>query len=477
MIEPRVPPEHARIASTIWWVLAGVAGLIAVAVSVFDLPRELLGLLILALMLVLIMLGVPVAIAMASAATYGVFLSVGFRGLAFTLQEFPFRSSASWSLSVIPMFILMGFVVFRSGLSAQIYDAARAWLGGLPGGIAIATNFAGAGMAAASGSSIGISYALGHIAIPEMLRSGYDKRLATAVVAEAGTIGQLIPPSILAVVYAGIAGTPIGTQLLAGLVPGILLAFSYAIIILVWVQLRPIKSAANVQTSYTWPDRWRAAGRVWPLVLIIVAVVGGLYGGIFTATEAGAFGALAAIILSWITGGKDFGAKMLAALRDTVYATTAIMFLLVSVSFLNRLLAVTNVAAWIAQRVGGLQLEALGFIGLMVVLYLILGMFMDPVGMMLLTVPVFSPTLQALNIDMIWFGVFIVMMGEIAITSPPVGVQSFIIHQLCQEPGLLPEGEEIRLWDVFSGVLRFGIGDVAVVAILIAFPGVIYIFL
>jgi C4-dicarboxylate transporter, DctM subunit len=340
-------------------------GLVLVAIALIwnmlrDVPNQTVGASSLGVMLVLIFLRVPVGIAMIVPSALGIWVLVGWPGLSRSLMEIPFATVSGWSLSVLPMFIFMGVMLWRSGITTRVYDAARAWLGWLPGGLAVTTNFAGAGLAAASGSTIGITYALGRIGVPEMLRAGYDRRLATASVLMAGTGGQLIPPSILLVVYAGVAQTPVGPQLLAGLVPGLLLAGSYGVMIVLLAVLVP-RLAPKMRTGgVTWGARWRAVASIWPLPVLVFTVIGGLYAGVFTATEAGAFGALGASLLGlWYIGPRRMMSSLRLVLRDTVSSVGSIFLLLIGAVFLNRLMALSGAASWMARTVEQMELGRL----------------------------------------------------------------------------------------------------------------------
>lgn len=451
--------------------VAAVAGLIWALT--LDIESELKGALAALLMLCLLLLKVPIGVAMGTAGAIGIWTLSSSTAMINTISDVPFNATASFTLSVLPMFVFMGIMLYRSGITERLYDVAREWVGWMPGGLAVTTTMAGAGLAAASGSTIGISYALGRIGIPEMLRAGYDKRLAVGSVMVAGTIGQLIPPSILLVVYAGFAEVPVGPQLLAGFLPGILLALCYAALIMIYVLARPSLAPRSARQSATWGQKWRGAASIWPLPAIVAIVIGGLYVGVFTATEAGAFGALGAVVLAASRlPFREFLRATVIALRDTVASVGGILFLLMGAAILNRMLALSGAARWLAQQVEAADLNRVGLIVLMVVLYLILGMFMEPISMMLLTVPILLPTVVATGIDPIWFGVFIVLLGEIGILTPPVGVLVFVMHRLVQDPEVRG-GTTFSLGDVFTGALWLVPGALATVALITAFPDIV----
>lgn len=381
----------------------------------------------------------------------------------------PFVAASSWSLSVLPMFIFMGLVMWRSGISGRVFETARAWVGQLPGGLAVATNLAGAGLAASSGSSLGISYALGRIAIPEMLRAGYKPSLASAVVVVAGTLGQLIPPSIILVIYAGVAATPVGPQLLAAVVPGVVLALMYSVMILVRAQLSRDLAPRIEGIDYSWKERFSSLRHLLPVLAIVVVVLGTMFTGIATATEAGAIGALLSVIFSLAIGGKDRWRNLWKALLDSVSAVAAILFLIVGIAILNRMISLSGIAQALADGVAGLGLGRVGLLLLLMVVFLALGTVMDPMAMILLTVPVLGPTLNTMGIDLIWFGVFMIILAELAVVTPPVGVNAYIVHRLAQDPDV-NLGHRVTLGDVFGGALRFIAISLLLAVILIFVP-------
>lgn len=440
-------------------------------------PREVTGALGLGLMLWLLMMKIPVAIAMLTGGGVGIWALAGWDVLSSTFRTLPFSSVASWSLSVIPMFVFMGLLLWRSGAAERLYDASRHWLGWLPGGIAVGTNFAGAGLASISGSTLGVTYALGRIGIPEMLRANYDRRLATATILMAGTGGQLIPPSILLVIYAGIASVPVGVQLLAGLLPGIILALAYGIFLVTigiaaprLVGRSPGVHGETIGSS--WRQRWASLSRIWPLFVLAAGMLGGLYLGFFTATEAGSFGAAGALLIATLhQRQRGVLSAVRHALGDTVKSCAAILVLIVGAAVLSRFLILSGVASWMVTTVSELELSRYEFLFALLVIYLILGMFLDPLTMMLITVPILLPILQALEISLTWFGVFVVLLGELAIVTPPVGILTFVVHKITQTKDI-GINEEIKLTDIFVGVLWFIPISVAVLVLLIFVPGI-----
>jgi len=440
-------------------VTAIIAVVLAALILFADTPRMVTGTLVIALTLVLMLLRIPIGVTMVSASILGLWSLAGKGALVGSLQEITFGSFASWSLSVIPMFILMGIAMGKSGLTSAAYDVARKWLGRMPGGLAVATNFAGAGLAAGSGSSIGITYAIGRVAIPEMIRSGYKSSLATGSVAMAGTLGQVIPPSVMLVIYAGVAEVPVGPQLMAGIIPGIILAFAFGAVIVLWATLKPsVAPRADVQVS--WPDRFKSLVQLVPLVIIVAVVVGGIYAGIFTATEAGAYGAFVTIVFGIVAiarskrSGKAVGAFLKESLVEAVSATASVFLLLVGVQLLTRVMAMSGVAQGLSDYIVHLGLSKIGFLFVLILIYLFLGAFIDELAMMLLTIPIFLAPLAALDVDLIWFGIFLIILVEIGLVAPPIGVLSFIVHGIA-ESSTRGMGVKIGIGDVYRGVMPF----------------------
>lgn len=441
--------------------LIGV-GLIALCVvGLFLSPTATVGgVFVIALMLVLLFMGLHVGVALAVPSLIGVYAISGIPAMTNILSTAPYSAVSSWSLSVLPMFIFMGMLLSESGMAARIYRATELWFGWLPGGVGIGTTAAGAGLSSVSGSTIGMTYALGRAGIPAMLKAGYDRRVAVGTVIISGLPGNLIPPSILLVVYAGIASVPVGEQLIAGTIPGILIALTFAAFIFTLSLVSPKlvgrkTSAASVKVYISWKQRLMALRDIWGFPVIMVVLFGGMFSGVFTPTEAGAAAAGIALLLClWYTRKQDAIATVTRAAVSTVGATAAIFFLLVGAEMLTRVLAVSGLAQFTTEIIAGIGLSRVGFLVLLIVLYLIMGMFFDTLSMMLLTIPILLPTLETMGIDALWFGVFVVLLGELGMVTPPVGVLSYIVHNLTQKEEV-NLGHKITLNDVFVSLLWF----------------------
>lgn len=427
------------------------------------------------LMLCLLFMNVPIGVAMGAAGALALLIMRGEGVMAGALRSQPYGTSAVWSYTVLPLFIFMGLLLWRSGISERIYTAATNWLSWMPGGLAVGTNLAGAGMSAITGSTVATVAALGRIGMPEMLKRGYDPRLASGSVIIAGTGGQLIPPSIYMVIYAGIASVPVGPQLMSGIVPGLLLAVLYTLVIIGIVVAFPQmigrkRGEKSGSQTASWPERWRSLAGVWPVPVLIIAMFGGMYAGFFTTTEAGAVGALGALLLTFLYLRPKKAVRAVAAsLKDTVGSTAGIFFLFFGAMVFNRALTVSGVTNQLTSFIDGLGLNAVGFLLMLLVMYFLLGMVLDPLTMMLVTVPLLIPSLDSLGISLVFFGVFVVLLGELAVMTPPVGMMVFILFKLAQlkEVNL---GTRITLGQVFLGSAWFLPISVALLVLLIFAP-------
>jgi tripartite ATP-independent transporter DctM subunit len=409
--------------------------------------------------LVLIGLRVPIGVSLGVVSFAGITSIIGLAPALSMLGRLPYEFSASWEFSAVPMFLLMGGIAFLCGMTTSLYKAARLWLGGLPGGLAVATNFASALFGAACGSSLATVVAMGRIGIPEMRRYGYDPGLATAVCACGGTLAALIPPSIPFIVYGILAEQSVAKLFLAGVVPGILTALAYTAIIVVRCSANPAL-APRLPDAPSWAERFKVLGEIWPLPVLILGVIGVIYGGFATPTEAGAFGAALAIVIAATQGQLD-RARLRRALRDAAVTTAVIMFVAIGAVMLSRFLALTGLPKWLAATVTAWQLSPLLLILVTSMIYLVLGCFLDPVGLMLLTIPIFLPLFQALGYDLVWLGVIIVKFIEIGLLTPPVGLNVYAAKTLVPDIGL-----EV----IFRGVAPFLIAEAVVMALLFGFP-------
>ncbi|MCB2101034.1 MAG: TRAP transporter large permease [Rhodobacterales bacterium] len=410
----------------------------------------------------LIALRVPIGVALGGIALVGITVLRNEAVALAVLKRTPFEFAAHYTLSAIPMFLLMGAVAHHSGISAALFKAARLWLSGLPGGLAVSTNMACAGFAAASGSSIATAAAMGKLAVPEMLRAGYDKGLATGVVASAGTLGSMIPPSIMFVLFGIFAEVSIVDLLIAGILPGLLTAGVYTVMIMLRCQLNPSLAPKldPAELARLKPERWRALGQVWPLIVLMLGIIGGLYSGVVTPTEAGAAGAALAYLIA-ILQGRMTWARFRESLLDAMSSTARIFFIAAGAVMFTKFLAISGMPTYLGNNLADLGSPILLIIATSVI-FVVLGMFLDPLGLMLLTLPVLLPMFEGQGMSLVWFGVLTVKFLEIGLLTPPVGFNVYVIKGAV--------GDTVSLEAIFKGVTWFLVCEAIVVVLLVAFP-------
>jgi tripartite ATP-independent transporter DctM subunit len=423
------------------------------------------GLLMFGAMLVLLALRVPIGIAMLATGIAGYVTMTGWAPLLSYLKTVAYGRYSVYDLSVIPMFLLMGQFASRGGLSKSLFDAANALIGHLRGGVAMAAIGACAGFGAICGSSLATAATMGQVALPELRRLKYEPALATGTLAAGGTLGILIPPSIVLVVYAILAEQNIAKLFIAAFVPGILAAVGYLVAIAVYVRLKPSAGPQGERASAA--ARLRALRDVWPVLTLFLVVIGGIYGGVFTPTEAAAIGTVGALVFAvWLGGMRWKG--LVECLYGTAEATGMIFLILLGADVLNVFLALTQMPAELAKWVGGTGLHPLVVLLLIVAIYLVLGCLMDSLSMILLTVPIFLPIVMGFDYfglnatdKAIWFGIIALMVVEIGLITPPVGMNVYIINSLARD---------VPMAETFRGVVPFLVSDAARVVLLVFFP-------
>ena len=411
-------------------------------------------------LLALLAVRVPIGVALGVVSLGGIYTIMGERATVGVARSMVFEIVAKWELSAIPMFLLMGAVAFHSGLTKGLFDCARLWLSRLPGGLAVATNYASAGFSAASGSSLATAAAMSRLAVPEMLRYGYAPSLATAVVAASGTIGTMIPPSILFVLYGMFTGQSIGMLLLAGILPGLLTAFVYGAMIILRCRYNPDLAPA-ITEEVTWADRISALRDIAPLPLLILAVVGSMYAGFATATEAAGFGAFAAIVIAVFRGSMS-PKVMFDSIVDTLRSTGTIFYIAIGATLFSRFLTFAGVPQFMSGLADNFAYDPLLLLAMIGGIYLVLGMFLDPMGLLLLTIPIFLPFFEAADLNLIWVGVLTVKFIEIRLIPPPVGLNAYVVR------GVI--GDAVQLGTIFKGLTWFLAAEVLIVGLLVAFP-------
>jgi C4-dicarboxylate transporter DctM subunit len=444
-----------------------------------------IGIVVSMIMLALVILGVRVAFATAGAGFLGLVwifsAKMGFeRGFMVAVKmagTIPHAKATTLSLSLIPTFILIGFLAYHAGFTRALFEAAKRWVGWLPGGLGVATVFSTAGFAAVSGASVATAAVFARIAIPEMLKEGYDKRFAAGVVAAGGTLASLIPPSAILVIYAIIVEQDVGVLLMAGFVPGAVSALIYAALVIGMAMWN--KNLGPPVKGFTWKQRFESVPSTLPIFAVVAIIFVCIYGGVGTPTEAGALGAFIVLIMAIFRGMRmnDLIGALIESGKLTVMIFTIIWGVLIYVRFLGFADLPHAFADWISS------LEQNPMITLICILlaYAVLGMFMDAIGMLLLTLPVVYPAVMALNggVDVaaadsafgmsgtacaIWFGIIVVKMAELCLITPPIGLNCFVVAGV---------RKDLSVQDVFRGATPFFAADVVTIAVLIAFPGIV----
>lgn len=411
-----------------------------------------------AALLALIGLRVPIGAAMGGTAFVGIWAMMGWNPAVGISKAVPFNLIGDWNLSAIPMFLLMGFIAVEAGLTRGLFGAARVFLARIPGGLASSTVVASALFASASGSSVASAAAFSRIAVPEMLESRYQPGLATGAVAAAGTLGALIPPSVLMIVYGMLLDTSISSLFIAGIIPGILTAFMFILLITVRCILKP-SLAPRVRIQTTMAEKLSLLSDAWPLPVLILGVVGGIFAGIFTATEAGAIGAFLAFLLALMRGRLNLP-MMTRALRDTAAGTAEIFMVVLGAALFARFVALATLPNFLIESLAGYS--TLTVLLLICALFLVLGAFLESISIMLLCLPVLGPLLHAHDVNLIWFGVLTIKLLEIGLVTPPMGMNVFVIKSAL--------GGRVSLSEIFRGSGWFIAIDLVTLGLLIAFP-------
>ncbi len=419
-----------------------------------------IGLIGMAALLVLLFLRMPIGIAMALVGAVGIGVLNSLDAALVALGSYPYSYSAVYSLSVIPLFVLMGNFAVVSGMSGDLFAAAYAWVGHRRGGLASATILGSAGFAALSGSSVASAITMGRVALPEMRKYNYDDRLATGTVAAGGTLGILIPPSTILVVYAILTEQSIGKLFLAGFLPGILLTLLFVVTIVGVTYFRPHFGPPGNVVAFA--DRIAALRRAGALITVVVVTIGGIYAGVFTVTEAAAVGA-GLTLAHAIWRRRLTRATLSDALLQTVRTTAMVFLILIGAHIFSPFLAITRIPIELAESMMALGLPPLGVLAIILAAYILLGMFLEGFAMMVLTIPIVFPILTALGYDPIWFGIIMVIVLEMGLISPPVGINVFVVKGVA---------EDVPMGKIFVGILPFWVAMLVCVVLLIIFPEV-----
>jgi tripartite ATP-independent transporter DctM subunit len=412
-------------------------------------------------LLLLLALRIPVALAMFAVGFAGISVLSGPQVALNLLASESFTLASNAELIVIPLFILMGNIATATGMSRQLYDAAYAVIGSIRGGLASATVIGCGGFAALSGSSVAAALTMGKVSLAEMKRFDYDPRLATGTVAAGGTLGILIPPSTGFVIYAILTEQSIGRLFLGGVFPGILLLLLFILAISVMCRLNPAYGPAGPKTALA--QKARALLGALPILAVILLTIGGIYGGVFSPVEAAGVGAGLVMAYGIVTATLSF-AGFRQAVRESIVTTATVMLILIAAHLFNPFLALSHIPDAVAGLLTALDLPALGTLALILLIYLILGCFLEGFAMLVLTLPVFFPAISALGIDPIWFGVLVVLTLEMGLISPPVGINVFIVKSVAHD---------VPLGRIFVGVIPFWIMMLVALAILLCFPQIV----
>ena len=406
----------------------------------------------------LMILRMPVGMAMLAVGFFGTWIINGSRSANALFLTETFSATSNYSLTIIPLFILMGNIASVAGFSRALYDAAFAWVGRLPGGLASASIVGCAAFSAVSGSSVATAVTIGRVALPEMRRFGYSDGLAAGAVAAGGTLGFLIPPSTGFVIYAILTEQSIGQLFMSGILPGLLLTALFMITVTLVTLRNP--SAGPRGRAVPLGERFTVMARALPLIGVILISIGGIYLGVFTPVEAAGIGAGLVVLMAFF-GGKLTFQSTAKALSDTVRTTAMLYLIIIGASVLNPFLSLTHVPATLGEVMSSAGFGPYGVLLLIVLAYLVLGMFMDGLAMLVVTIPIFYPIVTGLGFDPIWFGVIAVIMIEMGMITPPVGMNVFVVK------GIAPD---VPMSTIFRGVLPFWFAMLVCLGLIVLFP-------
>jgi len=418
-------------------------------------------------LLLLIFIRMPIGLAMFIVGLFGLYFVTGSFNIALArLKSETFTTFSSYSLSIVPMFLLMGHFATLGGMSSALFKAAESFLGHRKGGVAMAAIGACAGFGSICGSSLATAATMGRVALPELRRYGYAGGFSTATLAAGGTLGILIPPSVVLVIYAILTEQNIAKLFLAAFVPGLLAALGYVIAISIYVRVNP--NSAGTRPAVPMRERWKALAKVWPVILVFSLVVGGIYLGWFTPTEGAAVGAAGTGLIAWLNGGLN-RRSLVESYLVTARSTAMIFFIILGAAFYNGFLAFTQVPQELSNFVVSQGFNPWMILTLMLVFYLVFGCLMDSLSMILLTIPIFFPVISGLDFGMtpehlaIWFGILVLIVVEVGLITPPVGMNLLIINTMDADTPVL---------ETYKSVLYFVASDIVRVVILVLFPAI-----
>ncbi|MGE3988763.1 TRAP transporter large permease [Pseudorhodoplanes sp.] len=408
--------------------------------------------------LALMLIRVPIAISLASVAVAGFAYLVGPGPALGILIDSPIRTVTNFNFSVIPMFVLMGALVAASGMSRELFRAANAWVGHLPGGMAMATILACGGFASINGSSVASAATMTHVALPEMRRAGNDPGLSAGVIAAGGTLGIMIPPSVMFILYAVLTDTDVVSLFIAGIVPGLMAIVMYCITVQIIFLLRPEWLPRGSRADRK--EKLASLRAIWATGLLFALVMGGIYFGVVTITEAAGLGVFGALIIGVARGRLPWSAVE-ESLIEALRTSAAIFFILIAAFLFQYFLAVSQLSQLLGEALESLPVGPIGVVIAILAFYIIVGMFVDELAIMLLTIPIVFPIVVNLGFDPVWFGVLVVVTIQIGLIAPPVGIVCFIINNMVPDIGIV---------NIYRGAMPFVIADLVWLALLVAFP-------
>ena len=412
----------------------------------------------------LVLMGVPVAFALGIVGFVGLIDTLSFMAACSQVKTILFGATSSYALSCVPMFILMGEISFQAGISTDLFHAANKWVGRLPGGLAIATNFACAVFGACSGSTIASASVFTKIALPEMLEKGYDKRLSTGAIASAGALACMIPPSILMVIYGLITSQPINKLLVAGSVPGLMTAFAYGLGIFLLAKARPDLVPSLTDEKISLGEKLKSLKGVLPIAFLFALVMGGLFLGWFTSTAAGAIGSAGALLVLILR--KRFTWKgFFRTLEQTGILSCSLLIIITFGNLFSFVLSSSGAIDSFVSFITGLNMSPTMILLLIIGLYIMVGCMVDPVSMLIITLPAVMPVAEVMGYDPIWFGIIVITMLEVGVITPPVGMNAYTVKAVA--------GDSVTTGEIFSGISFFLILQAIVLAIIIAFPDIV----
>lgn len=412
-------------------------------------------------LLLLCVLRVPIGLSMGASGILGFGLLSGFEPAFRMLSHSVISTLSDYTMGLIPLFILMGAIAVASGLSQDLFRSAQLWMGGMRGGLAVATVASCGGFSAICGSSAATAATMTRVALPEMTRQGYSERLATGVIAAGGTLGVLIPPSIALAVYGLLTQQSVGLLFMAGVIPGLIAISMYMLTVAVWLKVRPNDAPEGQKAG--WGERFRSLRRLGPILLLSIFVIGGIYGGFFTPTEAGALGAAGAILLTAAMGTMSWS-RLFQSLAESVRTAAAILLIMAGAVLFGYFLAVTETPQRAAELLLAAELGPYGTLMVIIAIMVVLGCVIDALAVVILVVPIVYPIVMQMGFDPIWFGVIVTMCVELGLITPPFGLNVFVIKGL---------SKQTSIWTIYRGVTPFIVSDFLRIGLLILFPSLV----